>query len=80
MTVQELIDQLTELKNEGFGETQLVLSVSDHTDFTYHFDFPGFDVGPVYDESYDWENEDSGFPCEDEEGEELDYVVCEVSI
>ncbi len=31
MTVQELIDQLTELKNEGFGETQLILSVTDHT-------------------------------------------------
>ena len=67
MTVQELIDQLTELKNEGFGETQLVLSVTDHTDWTYNFDFPGFDIGSVFDE-------DEGFD------EETDYGVCEVSI
>ena len=65
MTVQELIDQLTELKNEGFGNTELVLSVTDHTDWTYNLDFPGFDVGNVYDEEFD---------------DESDYVICEVSI
>ena len=65
MTVQELIDQLTELKNEGFGETQLVLSVTDHTDWTYNFDFPGFEVDNVYDEDFD---------------DEEDYVVCSISI
>ena len=65
MTVQELIDQLTELKNEGFGETQLVLSVTDHTDWEYNFEFPGFDVGNVFDEDFD---------------DLTDYGICEVSI
>ena len=68
MTVQELIDQLTELKNEGFGETQLVLSVTDHTDWTYNFDFPGFDIGNVYDIDSEFDDEVT------------DYGVCEVSI
>ena len=71
MTVQELIDQLTELKNEGFGNTELVLSVTDHTDWTYNFDFPGFDIDPVYDDEFD---------CEDENGNEIDYCVCRISI
>ena len=53
MTVQELIDQLTELKNEGFGNTELVLSITDHTDWTYNFNFPGFDINNVYDEEFD---------------------------
>ena len=67
MTVQELIDQLTELKNEGLGEMELVLSITDHTDLTYNFDFPGFDVGNVYDEDGEFDDES-------------DYGVCEVSI
>ena len=48
MTVQELIDELTRLKDAGFGETELVLSVTDHTDWTYNLDFPGFDIENVY--------------------------------
>jgi len=67
MTVQELIDQLTELKNEGLGEMDVVLKVTDHTDWTYNFDFPGFDIDNVYDESGDFDDE-------------TDYCVCEVSI
>ncbi len=39
-----------ELKDAGFGETELVLSVTDHTDWTYNLDFPGFDIENVYDE------------------------------
>ena len=65
MTVQELIEELTRLKDAGFGETELILSVTDHTDWTYNLDFPGFDVGNVYDEDFD---------------DESDYVICEVSI
>ena len=71
MTVKELIDQLTELQNQGFGETQVVLSVTDHTDWTYNFDFPSFDIEPVYDDEFD---------CEDESGNEIDYCVCRISI
>ena len=67
MTVQELIEELTRLKDAGFGETELVLSVTDHTDWEYCFHFPGFDIGNVYDE-------DGEFDIETE------YVVCEVSI
>ena len=65
MTVQELIDQLTELKNEGLGEMELVLSITDHTDWEYNFEFPGFDVGNVFDEDFD---------------DLTDYGICEVSI
>jgi hypothetical protein len=67
MTVQELIDQLTELKNEGFGNTELVLSITDHTDWTYNLDFPGFNISNVYD-------------IDDEFDSDTDYGVCEVSI
>ena len=57
MTVQELIDQLTELKNEGFGETQLVLSVTDHTDWTYTtvLETTEIDEDDIYDEDSDCE-------------------------
>ena len=65
MTVQELIDQLTELKNEGLGEMELVLSITDHTDWEYNFEFPGFDIGNVFDEDFD---------------DLTDYGICEVSI
>jgi hypothetical protein len=44
---------------------ELVLSVTDHTDWEYNFDFPGFDVGNVFDEDFD------GL---------TDYGICEVSI
>jgi hypothetical protein len=65
MTVQELIEELTRLKDAGFGETELVLSVTDHTDWTYNLDFPGFEIGNVFDEDFD------GL---------TDYGICEVSI
>jgi hypothetical protein len=66
MTVQELIDELTRLKDAGFGNTELVLSITDHTDWTYNLEFQGFDgVGPVYDEEFD---------------SDTDYCICEVSI
>lgn len=65
MTVQELIDELTRLKDAGFGETELVLSVTDHTDWTYNLDFPGFEIGNVFDDDFD------GL---------TDYGICEVSI
>ena len=67
MTVQDLIDQLTELKNEGHGNTELVLSVIDHTDFMYYFDFPGFEISNVFDENLEFDSE-------------TEYVVCEISI
>jgi hypothetical protein len=65
MTVQELIEELTRLKDAGFGETELVLSVTDHTDLTYNLDFPGFEIGNVFDDDFD------GL---------TDYGICEVSI
>lgn len=65
MTVKELITELTRLENQGFGNTELVLSVTDHTDWEYNFDFPGFEVGNVFDEDFD------GL---------TDYGICEVSI
>lgn len=65
MTVQEMIDHLTELKNEGFGNTEMILSITDHTDWTYNFELPEFEVDNVYDDDFD---------------DETDYVVCKVSI
>jgi hypothetical protein len=66
MKISELIKDLTELQNE-FGDMELVLSVTDHTDHEYNFDFPGFDVGNIYDEDGEFDDE-------------TDYCVCEVSI
>ena len=66
MKISELIKDLTELQNE-FGDMELVLSVTDYTDHEYNFDFPGFDVGNVYDEDGEFDDES-------------DYGVCEVSI
>ena len=57
MTVQQLIDELTEMKNQGHGEMELVLSVTDHTDWTYNLDFPDFDIEKVYDEDGDYDDE-----------------------
>jgi hypothetical protein len=57
MTVQELIDELTEMKNQGHGEMELVLSVTDHTDWTYNLDFPDFDIQNVYDEDGDYDDD-----------------------
>ena len=67
MTVQELIDELTEMKNAGQGDMELVLSVTDHTDWTYNLDFPDFDIQNVYDEDGEYEDE-------------TDYCVFSVSI
>jgi hypothetical protein len=53
MTVQELIDELTEMKNEGHGNMELVLSITDHTDYEYNLDFPDFDIENVFDDDFD---------------------------
>jgi hypothetical protein len=66
MKISELIEQLNQLKTEQ-GDMDVVLKVTDHTDWTYNFDFPGFDIDNVYDESGDFDDE-------------TDYCVCEVSI
>jgi hypothetical protein len=66
MKISELIKQLEELQQQN-GDMDIVLSVTDHTDWTYNFDFPGFDVGNVYDEDGEFDDE-------------TDYCVCEVSI
>ena len=67
MTVQELIDELTEMKNQGHGDMELVLTVTDHTDYDYNLDFPDFGITNVYDEFDDFDSE-------------TDYCVFEVSI
>ena len=66
MKISELIKDLTELQDE-FGDIEVVLSITDHTDYTYNFDHPGFDVGNVYDEDGEFDDE-------------TDYCVCEISI
>ena len=66
MKISELIESLKQLKKEN-GDMELVLSVTDHTDWTYNFDFPSFEVGNVYEES-------------DEFDDETIYCVCSVSI
>ena len=66
MKISELIKQLEELQQQN-GDMEVVLSVTDHTDWTYNFDFPGFDVGSVYDEDGEFDDE-------------TDYCVCGVSI
>ncbi len=66
MKISELIKQLEELQQQN-GDMEVVLSVTDHTDWTYNFDFPGFDVDNVYDEDGEFDDE-------------TDYCVCEVSI
>ena len=72
MKVSELIKELQQFKKEH-GDKDVVLSVTDHTDYTYNLDFPSFDIGPVYDEFEEWESED-------EDGNEIEYCVCSVSI
>jgi hypothetical protein len=66
MKISELIKQLEELQQQN-GDMEVVLSVTDHTDWTYNFDFPGFDVDSVYDEDGEFDDE-------------TDYCVCGVSI
>ena len=72
MKISELIEQLQKIKKED-GDVDVMLSVTDHTDYTYHFDFPGFGIDTVYDEEGDIESED-------EDGNEILYCVCSVSI
>jgi hypothetical protein len=69
MKASELISQLQELIEKN-GDQELVLRVTDHTDWDYNLYFPGF----VLDEVYDTESVD--------EDEHLDgeYFVCGVSI
>jgi hypothetical protein len=57
MTVQQLIDELELMKQDGLGDMELVLSVTDHTDYTYNLDFPDFDIQNVYDEDGDYDDE-----------------------
>ena len=72
MKISELIEQLEQLKKEN-GDTDVVLSVTDHTDWTYHFSFPGFDMDTVCDI-------DGEFESEDDNGDEIFYCVCSISI
>jgi hypothetical protein len=72
MKISELIEQLNQLKTEQ-GDMDVVLSVTDHTDWTYNFEFPGFDFDTVYDV-------DGEFESEDDNGDEILYCVCSVSI
>jgi hypothetical protein len=64
MKISELIENLKQIQ-EQVGDKDVVLSITDHTDWTYNFDFPGFEVDNVYDEDFD---------------DEEDYVVCSMSI
>ena len=64
MKISELIEQLEDLK-QGFGDLEIVLSVTDHTDFTYNFDYPGFNVDNVYDDGFN---------------DKEDYCVCSISV
>ena len=53
MTVQELIDELELMKQDGLGNMELVLSITDHTDYEYNLDFPDFDIENVFDDDFD---------------------------
>jgi hypothetical protein len=64
MKISELIENLKQIQ-EQVGDKDVVLSITDHTDWTYNFDFPGFEVDNVYDDDFD---------------DEEDYVVCNMSI
>jgi hypothetical protein len=72
MKISELIEQLNRIKTED-GDVDVVLSVTDHTDWTYNFEFPGFGIDTVY-------GVDSEIESEDENGDEILYCVCSVSI
>ena len=71
MKISEMIEHLNELKNE-FGDKEIVLSIkgyneyTDHTDWTYNFNHPGFDIDNVYDEDNEFNGEE--------------YCVCSMSI
>jgi len=63
MKASELISQLQELIEKN-GDKELVLKVTDHTDWDYHFEFPSFELDEVYDDEF-------------EEGE---YFICHQNI
>ena len=46
MKISKMIEHLNELKNE-FGDKEVVLSITDHTDWTYNFNHPGFNIDEV---------------------------------
>jgi hypothetical protein len=54
MKTTELVKQLQELIEKN-GDKELVLQITDHTDWTYNFDFPSFELDEVYDEWFDGE-------------------------
>lgn len=66
MKISEMIDHLNELKNK-FGDKEVVLSVTDHTDWTYILEHPSFEIDNVYDD-------DEEFDMDEE------YCVCSISI
>ena len=66
MKISEIIDHLNELKNE-FGDKEVVLQIKDHTDWTYNFDHPNFEIDNVYDDNDDFDSEE-------------EYCVCSISI
>ncbi len=41
------------MKNQGHGDMELVLTVTDHTDYDYNLDFPDFDIENVFDDGFD---------------------------
>ncbi len=66
MKISEMIDHLNELKSE-FGDKEVVLSITDHTDWNYNFNHPGFNIENVYDEDGEFNSDE-------------DYCVCSMSI
>jgi hypothetical protein len=54
MKASELVKQLQELI-EKQGDKELVLKITDHTDWDYHFDLPSFELDEVYDEDLEGE-------------------------
>ena len=54
MKISELIESLKQLKKEN-GDMEVVMSITDHTNYTYNF--PDFDIENVYDEFGDFDDE-----------------------
>ena len=75
MTVTELINQLTELQNEGFGNTELVLSVTDHTDWDYNLPLREQDV---YVDKI-WDIEEANFEDGELPGEDEEYLIIDLN-
>jgi hypothetical protein len=68
MNITELIEHLTQLKNEH-GDKDVVLKITDHTDWDYNFYHPGFIIDTVYDDGDDGEFD-----------EDTEYCICGISI